>query len=57
MSLNQEQWYALLALLNCVVFMACLADWSEDSSVKNLFSMLAWAASTSFWLSRFSVPM
>lgn len=57
MGLEQEQWYILLALLNCVVFMACLADWNRDSSVKNLFSMLSWAASMTFWLTRFSIPV
>lgn len=55
--MEQIQWHALLALLNCVVFMACLSDWNETPSAKNLFSTLAWTASTSFWLVRCEVPV
>ena len=55
--MGDEQWYILLAMLNFMVFMACLADWNRDSSVKNLFSTLVWAASTTFWLTRFSIPV
>lgn len=55
--MEQLQWHVLLALLNLIVFLACLADWNETPSVKNLFAMLAWGASTSFWLTRCEIPV
>ena len=48
---------SLLALLNCVVFLACLADLSQTPTVKNLFAMLAWCASTTFWLEKCVIPL
>lgn len=57
MGLEQEQWCILLAMLNCIVFMACMTDWNKDPSAKNLFSMLSWAASMSFWLLRGVIPV